>query len=1078
MMKKGLLLLAVLTLCYVAAKGQNDDGKRLSARANVEAYEDEAGIVKSAYRDSPYFMELTGRWNQKQTDSSTIYSREVEVEKFWKDYQVSFNVRCGYACRVMLNGKFVGYGGDSRHWNEFALNDFLKYGKKNTLSVETLNHPREALLESGDQMVGLNGEPYLLFKGDPNVADLTLTADYDPLTKSGTLTIDAGIFNSKKKGKYYLEVEVWDPQGHTFDRMGRWVVFNKTDNMQVDLSRSWNGVNPWTAETPNLYTAVVHLRNEDMEEEELVGARFGFRRVEVKDGLLLLNGKPLTLKGVTYGLKHTEGFAGRERIKQDLQAMKKNNINAVRTSRYSPMDPYFYQLCDEMGIYVVCDANLLPASTQQHAVATDKDFIPMFVRRVENLYGKFKNHTSIVAWSLGESRDNGICMGAAYKRLKELDKSRPVIFAGAEHSENTDVIALMSPTVQTLRQSLEKTGDRPYIMLASVSDGNFSTLDEIWSLVENRRNLQGGFVDQWPLSRVKLIDLRFLYGPLDVHLSKTTIDDAEFTVYNQNDFSDFSKYILDYNIFTNLRRSITSGDLPVAVDGGSVESVKLRIPPVDLQPGEEMFVLFQLELRGMNNSVVDEVVIPLPGNSLPRRPFVNKGTLVVDSCNVDDIAPSLQFAGHMDWEPEVVAMSRRAADSGTVCVDAMLQYKLAGRPMCDARVTYTFFGTGDVVVDYTVSPTDAFRGNLAPQVVVSLPRREGDYLKWFGLLRETFFSNRGMGFPGVYNELIDKLDGTTLQQVRWCVDLRGPDSLYLTLIGSPFTVNVKGNRLTLSPSLDSRSFRLHMRGYSQGQSPEDFYAVEMPIVKSGVVDPPSIKAAEARFSQPLTVSIESQTQGDIRYTLDGSEPSEASMLYTGPITLTTTTVVKARAYGKDGNPSFTATRKFNYDYIVRTTFSQKPNTPFNVGTDTLLFDGERSSVDDLQQGWLGFSGSGVTTTVELSKSIDIEFITLRYAHSPELWAFAPKQVSILLSHDGSAYTDTVHVDMPFNPATVDANSPQVVELKVPVGKKEIGFLKIVAQSIGTVPSWHRAKGLKPWLLMDEIVVSEVIQKKE
>ena len=101
--------------------------------------------------------------------------------------------------------------------------------------------------------------------------------------------------------------------------------------------------------------------------------------------------------------------------------MKELNINAVRTSRYSPMDPYFYQLCDEMGLYVVCDANLLPTSTQQHAVATDKDFIPMFVRRVENLYGKFKNYTSIVAWSLGESRDNGICMGAAYKRLKELD---------------------------------------------------------------------------------------------------------------------------------------------------------------------------------------------------------------------------------------------------------------------------------------------------------------------------------------------------------------------------------------------------------------------------------------------------------------------------------------------------------------------------------------------------------------------------------------------------------------------------------------------------------------------------------
>ena len=152
-----------------------------------------------------------------------------------------------------------------------------------------------------------------------------------------------------------------------------------------------------------------------------------------------------------------------------------------------------------MGLYVVCDANLLPSSTQQHAVATDKDFIPLFEHRVDNLYGKYKNHPSIVALSLGESRDNGICMAAAYKRLTYLDKNRPVIFSGAEHSENTDIIALMNPSVQVLRQSLEKTGDRPFIMLASVDDDHFASLDELWSLVETRRNLQGGFVDKWPL---------------------------------------------------------------------------------------------------------------------------------------------------------------------------------------------------------------------------------------------------------------------------------------------------------------------------------------------------------------------------------------------------------------------------------------------------------------------------------------------------------------------------------------------------------------------------------------------------
>ena len=1073
-MKKGLLFLVVLNLCWVSAMAQKDDGARIEARSSIEAYEDDAGIMKLAYRESPYFMEFTGRWNQKQTDSSIIYSREVEVEKFWKDYCVLLNVRCGRACRVKLNEKVVGYGDDSRHWNEFGLDNFLKYGKKNILVIEALKNPRGALLECSDQMEGLNGEPYLLFKGDPNVANLTLTADYEVRTSAGTLSIDASVFNSKKKGKYYLEVEVWDPKGHTFDRMGRWVVFDKTSTVVVDMSRTWNGVEPWTAETPNLYTAVVRLRNEDMEEEELVGTRFGFRRVEVNDGLLLLNGKPLTLKGVTYGLKHTEGHAGRERIRQDLQAMKQNNINAVRTSRYSPLDPYFYQLCDEMGFYVVCDANLLPSSTKQHAVATDKDYIPLFMRRVENLYGKYKNHPSIIAWSLGESHDNGICMAAAYKRLKQLDQTRPVIFAGAEHTEYTDVIALIQPTVSVLRQSLEKASDRPYLMLSSVKEDNFAALDDLWSLVETRRNFQGGFVNQWPLSKKYLSDLKLLYGPLDVHLVKTNIDDAEFTVYNTNVFSDFRKYILEYTIFTNLRHSITAGDLPVAIDGGGVEAVKLRIPPVDLQPGEEMFVLFELETRGNNSRVIDEVVIPLSSNSQPKHLFVNRGTLDVESCNVDSNALMLQFADRQDWVPEVVASSRRAEDSGIVCIDAMIQYKSSGRHMCDVRETYTFFGTGDVVVDYIVSPTDDFRGNLTPQVMLSLPQGEADSLTWFGLLRETNFLSRGMGYPGIYTEMMEKLNGSTLQQVRWCAR----NNQYIALIGTLFTMNISGNRLTLTPASNSKTFRLHLKKFSQDQTPQDFYGTEMPMVKSNILDSPIIKSSEARFTQPMTVSITSPSEGVIRYTLDGSEPTENSMLYEGPITLTSTTVVKARVYGSKSNPSFTATRKFNYDYIIRTTFSQKPNTPFNLGADTLLFDGERSTIDDLQQGWLGFSGRGVTTTVELSKPIDIDAVTLRYAHFPEMWAFVPQQVTIFLSSDGQSFPDTVNVSLPFDPTLEENNNPQVVELSVPVKKDSVGFLKIKAQSIGSVPAWHRAKGLNPWLLMDEIEVSESTSSKE
>lgn len=1067
-MRKAALLFAALGLCVLSATAQRSGGAYVEARSNMVAYDDEAGIMKSAYRESPYFMELTGRWNQKQTDSSIVYSRELDVEKYWRDYRVFLNVRCGKACRVLLNGKDVGYSADSRHWGEFELNRFLKYGKKNTLAIEAMKHPYEAMLERDDLAVGLNGEPYLLFKGDPNVADMTLTADYDAVTSTGTLTVDASVFCSKKKGKYYLEVEVWDTKGHTLDRMGRWVVFDKKSEAKVDMTRSWNGVEPWSAETPNLYTAVLRLRNVDMEEEETVGARFGFRSVEVKDGLLTLNGKPLTIKGVTYGLEHTEGLASRERIRQDLKSMKQNNINAVRTAKYSPMEPYFYQLCDELGLYVVCDANLMPASSQHQAIATDKDYIPLFERRVDNLYGRYKNHPSIVAWSLGECRDNGICMGAAYKRLKTLEKSRPVVFSGADHSENTDIIAPLYPTEKVLRQSLEKSGERPYLMLASVKEDDFTAQEGQWTLVESRRTLQGGFVDAWPLPAPMLSDLRHLYSPFDVHLTKMSIDDAEFAVYNRNDFVDFSRYILEYTIYTNLRPNISAGDLPVAIRGGGVETVKLRIPPVDLQAGEELFIRFDLmERRGAAGNYSGRncgtVVFPLPQKKASCSLFVNNGPAI------DSIPPmqkaKLYFVGHDDWRIDTVGYAVRRPDEHTVCKDYMLRYSTsAGTEVCDVRVTHSRFSTGDEVVDYTLAPIDRLRGTLQPALkVVSA----FDSVMWYGLDKEVRFKKRHGGLVGTYTAAANPM---RRQQVRWCSVQQGVQMLFMNVVGELCTMEVRGQEICLTPTVKD-SYRLHLYPYTEGK-PTDFYDVELPDMAAGILKPPVITASEAHFSAPLTVTLSSPVKGNIHYTLDGSEPSETSPLYAKPFVLTTTTVVKARVYGKEGAPSFTSTRKFNYDYIVKTTFSQKPNTPFNVGTDTLLFDGEKGMVDNHTQGWLGFSGMGVETTVELSKPIDIEYITLRYAHAPEMWAFAPKAIKVYLSADGETYTDTLNVALPFDPASVEENNPQVVEIRVPVGKNGIGYLKVDAQSIGTVPSWHRAKGLKPWLLMDEIEVGE------
>lgn len=1037
---------------------------------DVVAYYNESDILKQAYRESPYYMELTGSWKQRQTDSSVVYTRQLDVEKAWKDYLVYLNARCGRACRVYVNDKEVGYGDDSRHWNAFLLDKFLKYGKPNKLTIEALKNPVGALLEDSTIGVGLNGEPYIMFKNDPCVQDIGLTADYEAQTQSGTLSVDAQIFNSRRKGRFYVEVEVWDPSGRQLDRMGRWVVFDKRSEEAVDISRTWGGVEPWSAESPSLYTAVVRLRNEKMEEEEVVGLRFGFRTVTVKDGVLTLNGKAITLKGVTYGVEHTEGYASREKMRRDVLAMKRNNINAVRTSRYSPMDSYFYSLCDQYGLYVVADANLMPASSQHRAVATDQDYIPLFEKRVENLFADNKNHSSIIAWSLGDTRDNGVCMTAAYKRLKAIEKTRPVLFAGAGYGESTDMIALVSPKLQDLKQAVSKPSERPFVLAVSVDEAHFGALEDIWQSVENRRNLHGGFVERWPLGGALLADLRHLYSPVDIRMSKITQDEGEFVVYNLCDFADLRDYTLEYTIYTNLRPNIIAGDLPVAIRGGESDKVSMRIPQLDLAAGEELFVRFSLNTRKngrkewQDGSSVDAKVFGLPQKPSARQMADVDGTADADST----LVVRLVFAGHENWTMNTVAHQNRQMGNNARCMDNMATYTAPdGSVMCDVRSTYTVFSSGDIVVDYTISPTDRVRDTaLCP--VVLLPRC-GDSLTWFGLDREVVFKKNNSGIAGTYTKAVG--DGVSRKQVRWCASGNGTDGLFAEVLGQQCSLMVDNKCVGLMPRQKTSSFRVHLLRY-ENQLPADLYGYDYPNTAVGMLEPPLIKASELRFSKPLTVTLSTKSKGDIRYTLDGSEPDETSALYSKPLTLTSTTVVKARVFMKGSSPSFTATHKFNYDYIVKTKFSRKPNTPYNQNAETALFDGHTGSVDDLSRDWLGFSGRGVATTLELAKPINVEYVVLRYAHSPATWAFAPHSVTLSFSADGAVFGDSITVETGFDPTEKENSEARVVELKIPVNRDNIGFVKVEPATVDKIPAWHRAKGLKPWLMMDEVKVTE------
>lgn len=1082
----------------------------VQARPLLVAYDDENAISRNGYRESPYYMELTGTWRQKHSDSAVTYTKQVDVERTWKDYRVYLNVRCGYACRVYLGDKMVGYADDSRQWHEFLLSPFLKYGKSNTLVIEALKHPQGALLEDSSITVGLNGNPFLTFRNDPEISDLGITADYDAALDAGTLTIDATVFNSSRKGRYYFEIEILDPQGHQTDRMGRWVIFNKTSEEKTDISRTWTGIQAWSAERPALYTAIVRLRNDNMEIEEVIGTTFGFRRVEVADGLMIVNGKRVTLRGVTYGIEHTEGETGRQQMLKDLQAMKRAGVNSVRTTRYSPMEPYFYTLCDRLGFYVVADANLMPASSGRRVVATEQDMIPLFEQRVEHLYYCFRNHPSIVVWSLGNTKDNGVCMTAAYKRMKVLDKTRPVMFSGAQGGDNTDIVAPMFPSLSELTRL--KDGPKPVLMAQSVDAAHFPELGALWHAVDNGRALQGGFLDAWPLSTEMLYDLRNLYSPFTISKIRVGGGEGEFRLTNNSDFADFSRFRLEYTIYTNLRPNIISGELPLAVKAGESGKVGMRIPQLDLRPGEEPFIKFDITQRaeGRQHSVpVSHTVFPLPMRMAAAEQYQGDGTSlaweedslgalhmhlgnyhvdydkslrIYDASHTRLLAnPVPVFEGVRDCVPNVIASAYRVVDTSTVCIDAMVRYTLPdGRTFCDVRETYAVRSSGDVTADYTFVAPPTRRQPVFP-LIGALAWQDNQAMRWYGHAQDMLIAD-GRWRDIAINTLATSEIGYAEErhEVRWVVLY---DTIYGTavmarLADTSFTIRQHPAFLEFVPVATHarNSVRLVLKvvdGLVDSLAEMCRMAtIVYPKVGTGIPEPPVIKANAVRFAQPLTVSIASVTTGEIRYTTDGSEPTLESPLYKKPFAINATTVVKARVYVKNAPPSFVASRKFNYDYIGSTKFSRRPNTPYNVGTDTLLFDGERGDINNLSHGWVGFSGDDVSTVVELTKPLDVESVMLRFAHNPSVWAFAPASVTMAFSVDGMDYSDTASVQLGFDPTLQSEGQPRVVEVNVPSDRRGVSYVKITAHTIGTIPSWHRGKGLNPWLLMDEVEVVE------
>ena len=1227
---------------------------KLYPRVNVVPYAEVDDIEKLAYKDSPYYISLNGQWrvvvsrdflsrpqNMESPDFSTdgwslcevpsaawsekgntllspsvkggsvptreclvfTYAKEFKVPAEWSGYKAFLKLQARSAFYVWVNKHYVGYSEDSRAASEFDITPHLLYDKPNTVVVQVVAASDGSLLECAfpRDFNGLTDDVSITLKPGVNVRDYVLRADYDAGTSRGTLSIDATVNNIHRKGRYYLEAEIWTPEGREHAKVGRWVYFDKKAELHLLLDEDMGKVKPWTAETPNLYTAVIRLRDEKMNMVEAVGTRFGFRTIEVADGRLTVNGRAVKLRGVLYsGYDMATGeLCTPEQMEQDIRLMKRNNVNAVRTTVFSPLPEEFYQLCSKYGLYVVCDANLIPYATKEKVISVAPEYGDLFVVRMQNMYETCKNHTSIIAWSLGGGVDNGMCMESAYRTLKAKDSSRPVVFGGAQYGENSDLATVYDATSDELKQYIKKNIGRP-LLLASYGNASGNAcggIDDFWKTVKNSATLAGGFFNCWRTYRYtdmaswaeltrdgiantpSLTELRQIYRGIELRLKQTTPDEAEFVLVNCMDFSSMSDYVLDYSLFTNYKKSIVGGEVPQTLAPGEATTFRIRVPRMRLYSDEELRVRFVLKPRKDQPGVPRttelasfEFALPMPqvarvplgvdenarldmslndsilhigneafsldfdvsngfvvalqkgGNQLLAAPLLPNFCRVPTNNDCVDPNALQQWQNAMPSRTHrlVEAVSYRRNDQGAAVIDVMSRYINGDSvPVVDVKQVYYVLPTGDVLVDNEVQLQPALKGVAKIGMQTRVPRQFAK-VSWFGGVGEHYPDRRGGVEVALNNTHADSLffrydrpqEAGNHVDVRWLSVGNGSVALFADMCDTNFnfsiypytdmsmlaatsyadlaeekfyTLNIdykvagigsalSGNAVEPPYRLADRRYHylLHLRLYDMvAEAPSDMRRQLYPRVESGILPTPSIRSDRERFDRPMTITISDTAKNcELHYTLDGSEPTPKSPLYKQPLRIDKTTVVKARAFAPGMTPSFVATRKFNYDYVVSTTFEHAPNTPYNHNAAKALFDGETGSVDDLTRGWLGFSGNDVVVVVTLAKPISVDHVTVRFAHAPDAWVFAPVQVKVEVSADGQQYKDAKLATISYDPASEYATTPDVKTLKVGVMQSNVKFIKISAKSIGKLPPWHKAKGLKPWMMLDELYVIE------
>ena len=445
------------------------------------------------------------------------YRRTFELPADWNGQEVVFHVGSATSnLSVWVNGKFVGYSEDSKVAAEFNITKYLKKGQ-NLIAMQVMRWCDGSYIEDQDfwRFTGIAREVYLYARPKVHVEDFFVNADLKNDYQEGVLSGEIKIAQAKGKT---VDLQLIDPQGEQVRQTSATMFNNGPLTFRFE---TLGQVKAWTAETPHLYTLIMTLKQGD-KVLEVIPQRIGFRHVEIKGGQLLVNGQPILIKGADRHELDPDGgyIVSVERMIQDIKIMKYLNINAVRTCHY-PDDPRWYDLCDEYGIYLTAESNIESHGMGygDKTLAKRADYAKAHIERQEGNMMSFKNHPSIIVWSLGNEAGYGPNFEKAYDWVKAYDTTRPVQYEQARHDGKTDIFCPMYMGYEDCEKYAKTDNPRPLIQCeyAHAMGNSMGGFKEYWDIIRKNPKYQGGyiwdFVDQGLRDKSKVTGKEiFTYG--------------------------------------------------------------------------------------------------------------------------------------------------------------------------------------------------------------------------------------------------------------------------------------------------------------------------------------------------------------------------------------------------------------------------------------------------------------------------------------------------------------------------------------------------------------------------------------